>query len=158
MNLVSTAATSFPGVLGQGALAILAYTIVGVITFTIGFYVIDLATPGRLSHLIRTGRNPNAILITTAGIAGVGLIVAASIWGSGGVLTEGLLATLVFGTVGIAAQAIGMVAFDRIVGISVRRLVQEETTLHPAAILLAATHFLIGLIAAVAVLCPVRPA
>jgi hypothetical protein len=90
-------------------------------------------------------------LLASSSLAAVGLIVAASIWSSGGVLREGLLATLVFGLVGIVAQTLGMVVFDRIAGISVRELVQEPT-LQPAALLLSVTHFVIGLVTAVAVI------
>ncbi|GAB3902627.1 MULTISPECIES: DUF350 domain-containing protein [Microbispora] len=143
--------TSIADVLTHGALAILAYAILGVLLLVAGFYVIDLATPGRLSKVIRTDRNPNATVLAASSVAGVGLVVAASIWSSGGALREGLLATLVFGLVGIAVQTLGMVAFDKVAGISVRELVRE-TTLQPAAVLLGVTHFFIGLITAVAVI------
>ncbi|MEU6427649.1 DUF350 domain-containing protein [Microbispora sp. NPDC046973] len=143
--------TSIADVLAHGALAILAYAILGVLLLVAGFYVIDLATPGRLSKIIRTDRNPNATVLASSSVAGVGLVVAASIWSSGGALREGLLATLVFGLVGIAVQTLGMVAFDKVAGISVRELVREAT-LQPAAVLLGVTHFFIGLITAVAVI------
>ncbi|MCT9931162.1 DUF350 domain-containing protein [Planotetraspora sp. A-T 1434] len=143
--------TSLASVLGHGSLAILAYAILGVLLLVAGFYVIDLATPGRLSKVIRTDRNPNATLLTASSLAAVGLIVAASIWSSGGALRDGLLATLVFGLVGIAVQTLGMIVFDKIAGISVRELA-HEATLQPAAVLLAVTHFVIGLITAVAVI------
>ncbi|GLX03287.1 DUF350 domain-containing protein [Microbispora sp. NBRC 16548] len=143
--------TSIADVLTHGALAILAYAILGVLLLVAGFYVIDLATPGRLSKIIRTDRNPNATVLAASSVAGVGLVVAASIWSSGGALREGLLATLVFGLVGIAVQTLGMVAFDKVAGISVRELVREAT-LQPAAVLLGVTHFFIGLITAVAVI------
>jgi uncharacterized membrane protein YjfL (UPF0719 family) len=143
--------TSIVDVLTHGALAILAYAILGVLLLVAGFYVIDLATPGRLSKIIRADRNPNATVLAASSVAGVGLVVAASIWSSGGALREGLLATLVFGLVGIAVQTLGMVAFDKVAGISVRELVREAT-LQPAAVLLGVTHFFIGLITAVAVI------
>ncbi|RCG25451.1 DUF350 domain-containing protein [Sphaerisporangium album] len=137
--------------LGRGALAILAYAVLGVLLLIAGFYVIDMVTPGRLGKVIKEDRNPNAALLAASGLAALGLIVAASIWSSGGALQEGLLATLVFGLVGIAVQTLGMMFFDRVAGISVRELVHEPT-LQPGAILLAVTHFAIGLITAVAVI------
>ncbi|MBX6383381.1 MAG: DUF350 domain-containing protein [Microbispora sp.] len=143
--------TSIADVLAHGALAIVAYAVLGVLLLVTGFYVVDLATPGRLSKIIRTDRNPNATMLAVSSVAGVGLVVAASIWSSGGTLQDGLLATLVFGLVGIAVQTLGMVAFDKVAGISVRELVRE-TTLRPAAVLLGVTHFFIGLITAVAVI------
>lgn len=144
-------ALSLAEVLGNGALAIMAYAIVGVLLLAAGFYVVDLTTPGRLSKVIRTDRNPNATLITVSGVAGVGLIVAASIWSSGGAVREGLIATLVFGLVGIAAQALGMFVFDKVAGFSVRELIREPS-LQPAAVLLSVTRLMIGLISAVAVI------
>lgn len=137
--------------LGRGALAIVSYAALGVILLIIGFYVIDLVIPGKLSRLIKEERNPNATLLTGSGLAAVGLIVAASIWSSGGALHEGLLATFVFGLVGIAVQTVAMVAFDKVAGISVRDLVTEPE-LQPGARLLAVTHLAIGLITAVAVI------
>jgi uncharacterized membrane protein YjfL (UPF0719 family) len=137
--------------LARGAGAIAAYAAVGVILLIVGFYVIDLATPGKLSEVIRTQRNPNATLLATSALAAVGLIVAASIWSSGGRLGEGLAGTAVFGLVGIVVQTIAMLAFDKVVGISVRDLV-KESELQPGARLLAVTHLAIGLITAVAVI------
>jgi hypothetical protein len=77
--------------------------------------------------------------------------VAASIWASGGRLAEAVAGTAVFGLVGIVVQTVAMLRFDRIVGISVRDLVQESE-LQPGARLLAVTHLAIGLITAVAVI------
>ncbi|WP_067180256.1 DUF350 domain-containing protein [Microtetraspora niveoalba] len=148
--MVSNQSTPFAEVLGNGALAIGAYAVLGVLLLVAGFYAVDLATPGRLSRLIREERNPNAAALAASGLVAVGLIVAASIWSSGGALREGLIATLVFGLVGIAVQTIAMIVFDRVVGIPVRTLL-GEATLQPATILLSATHVVIGLITAVAV-------
>ncbi|MET7466628.1 DUF350 domain-containing protein [Nonomuraea sp. NPDC005501] len=137
--------------LARGAGAIAAYAAVGVVLLIVGFYVIDLATPGKLSAIIRTERNPNATLLATSAMIAVGLIVAASIWSSGGRLAEGLAGTAIFGLVGIVVQTVAMMIFDKVVGISVRDLVKEPE-IQPGARLLAATHVAIGLITAVAVI------
>ncbi|MER7503509.1 DUF350 domain-containing protein [Nonomuraea pusilla] len=137
--------------LARGAGLIGSYAAVGVILMIVGFYVIDFATPGKLSHIIRSQRNPNATLLATSAMVAVGLIVAASIWSSGGRLAEGLAGTAVFGLVGIVVQTVAMMVFDKIVGISVRALVAEPE-LQPGARLLAVTHVMIGLITAVAVI------
>ncbi|SDG33969.1 Uncharacterized membrane protein YjfL, UPF0719 family [Sinosporangium album] len=149
--MVALAASPLVDTLGRGALAIFAYAILGVVMLIIGFYVIDWATPGKLSLLIKSERNPNATLLTGSGLVAVGLIVAASIWSSSGALHEGLLATAVFGVVGIAVQTIAMLLFDLVAGISVRELV-TEAELQPGTKLLAVTHLAIGLITAVAVI------
>ena|SRR5918992_1823264 len=137
--------------LGRGALAILAYAALGLVLFVAGFYVLDVATPGKLSQIIRAERNPNATLLTAAGMAGVGLIVAASIFASGGNLADGLLATLVFGAIGIVAQTVAMLVFDRLIGIDIRGLIKAPQ-LEPAAMLLGTTRVMIGLVTAIAVI------
>ncbi|MFG1699052.1 DUF350 domain-containing protein [Nonomuraea sp. NPDC049309] len=137
--------------LARGSGTIAAYAAVGVILMIIGFYVIDLATPGKLSQVIRSERNPNATLLATSAMIAIGLIVAASIWASGGLLSEGLARTAVFGLVGIVVQTLAMLLFDKVVGVSVRELVKEPE-LQPGARLLATTHVAIGLITAVAVI------
>ncbi|MEV4563935.1 DUF350 domain-containing protein [Nonomuraea sp. NPDC049419] len=137
--------------LARGSGAIAAYAAVGVILLIIGFYVIDWATPGKLSEVIRSERNPNATLLATSALAAIGLIVAASIWSAGGRLGEGLAGTAVFGLVGIVVQTLAMLLFDKVAGISVRDLVKEQE-LQPGARLLAVTHVAIGLITAVAVI------
>ncbi|MFD0857040.1 DUF350 domain-containing protein [Actinomadura adrarensis] len=142
---------SLPQILLEGSGALLAYAAVGLVLFVIGFYMTDLATPGRLITVIRTHRNPNATLLACASTVGVGLIVAVSIFASGGDLVEGLTRTLVFGLVGIVAMTVATLVFDKLVGISIRELVDDaEDKLEPAAILLAVANLMIGFVTAVA--------
>jgi len=141
----------FGEALGRGAVAILAYAAVGVLLLVAGYYAIDLATPGRLTTIIRTDRNPNATLLAACGVFAVALIVVAAIWASGGRLIEGLLSTLVFGAVGILAQVVASFVFDKLGGFDIRGLVHEPK-LQPAAILLGSTHLGIGLVTAMAVI------
>ncbi len=141
----------FGEALGRGAGAILAYAALGVLLLVAGYYAIDVATPGRLTTVIRTERNPNATVLASAGVFAVALIVAASIWASGGRLIEGLISTLVFGGLGILAQVVASLVFDKLVGIDLKSLLHEPR-IEPAAILLGATHLGIGLVTAVAVI------
>jgi uncharacterized membrane protein YjfL (UPF0719 family) len=139
-------------ILLDGTGALLAYAAVGLVLFVVGFYMTDLATPGRLITVIRTHRNPNATLLACASTVGVGLIVAVSIFASGGDLLEGLTRTLVFGAVGIVAMTVATLIFDRLVGISIKDLADDaEDRLEPAAVLLAVANLMIGFVTAVAV-------
>ncbi len=136
---------------GRGAGSILAYAALGLVLLVIGFYAIDLATPGRLSTIIRDERNPNATVLAACGVFAVSLIVVAAIFSSGGRLLEGLISTLVFGLVGILAQVAAAFIFNLLVRIDVRRLVHEPT-IQPAAVLLGVTNVAIGLVTAMAVI------
>ena len=135
----------------RGAGAIASYAAVGVILLIVGFYVIDLATPGKLSAVIRTERNPNATLLAASALAAVGLIVAASIWSSGGALPRAWRARRCSAWSASWCRPWRCCCSTRWSGISVRDLVKEPE-LQPGARLLAVTHVAIGLITAVAVI------
>jgi uncharacterized membrane protein YjfL (UPF0719 family) len=141
----------FGTALGKGAGAIAAYTALGLVLLLIGFFAVDMTTPGRLTTIIRMNRNANATLLAVCGMAGVGLVVAASIFASGGKLLEGLIATLVWGLVGIIAQQIATLVVRYLLGIDVAGLMNKEK-LEPSAILLGAMQATVGLITAIAVI------
>ena len=92
-----------------------AYTGVGIALLTLGFFVLDLLTPGHLGRHIYEHRSVNAAVTLAAGFLGQGAIVFASIWISG---TSGfgtaLLYTVVFGVLGVALQAVASLALDLI--------------------------------------------
>lgn len=141
----------FGTALGKGAGAIAAYTALGLVLLIIGFFAVDMTTPGRLTSIIKTDRNVNATLLAVCGMAGVGLVVTASIFSSGGKLLEGLIATLVWGLVGIVAQLIATMIVRLLLGIDVAALMGKEK-FEPSAVLLGATQVTVGLITAISVI------
>ena len=48
-------------------LQVLAYSGVGLVVLVVGFYVLDLLTPGKLGHLVMEG-NPGAGLLAATGL------------------------------------------------------------------------------------------
>ncbi|MQY02793.1 DUF350 domain-containing protein [Actinomadura macrotermitis] len=153
MSTLATADTDGLGrILLEGTGALFAYAGVGLVLFVVGFYMIDLAVPGRLIKVIREHRNPNATLLACASLVGAGLIVAVSIFAAHGSLLEGLARVAVFGGFGIVAQTVATVIFDRLIGVSVGELADDEDDkLEPAAVLLAVANLMIGFVTAVAV-------
>ena len=145
------AAAPLPQVLGRGVLAIVTYAILGLLLLVLGYFVLDATTPGNLSTLIRTDRSPNAAMLAASGVAGVSLIVVAAIWTSGGQLVEGLTETLVWGLVGVLAQAGATFVFERVIRMDVKGLLAEQT-LSPGAIVVGVTRVAIGLITAFALI------
>ncbi len=148
---VLAAAPSFPGVLGRGVLAIVTYALLGLLLLLLGYFVVDWTTPGKLSAVIRSEHNPNAAMLAASGVAGVALIVVAAIFTSGGNLVEGLTQTLVFGVVGILAQAAASLVFEKVIGMDPRALMSEQS-LSPASVLVGVTRVGIGLITAFALI------
>src|SRR5262245_13684429 len=91
--------------LGRGVGAIALYAVVGLVLMLVGFYAIDLATPGPLRKMVDQSK-PNAIIIAAAGIVSIALIVVLAIIAASGKLLEGLISAAVFGLVGIVAEVV----------------------------------------------------
>jgi uncharacterized membrane protein YjfL (UPF0719 family) len=137
-------------VIGTGIGAILLYAVLGVLLMLLGFFAVDLTTPGPLNRQVREGR-PNAVIITAAGMVGIAFIVVVSIYVSSGALLDGLLTTLIFGVVGVVAQVLGARLLEWITGIDMRAVLAGETTV-PQVYLVAAVHIALGLVVAVAII------
>lgn len=79
LAIAETASTAdFTPSLLRGIGAILLYAVAGSLLMLLGFYAIDLTTPGKLSMLVRTGM-PNAVIVTAAGLLAMSLIVVVAI-------------------------------------------------------------------------------
>jgi len=123
-----------------------AYTGVGIALLVLGFYVLDLLTPGHLGRHIYEQRSLNAAITLAAGFLGQGAIVFASIWTNA---TSGfglaLLYTVVFGVLGVVLQAVAFLVLDLI---SPGKLGEHlvEATFHPASLVSAAVQVAVAAI------------
>lgn len=136
--------------LGRNVGAIACYAILGVLLILVGFYAIDITTPGKLTQLVRAGR-PNATVVAAAGMVSMAFIVVVAIYASGGQLAEGLISTAVYGLLGVIAQVIGIRVLELGTSITIGPLLAEEK-LDSSAFVVAAGHIALGLIVAVAIL------
>ncbi|MFI7666474.1 DUF350 domain-containing protein [Nocardia sp. NPDC049526] len=136
--------------LGTGVGAIVLYAIVGLALMLVGFYAIDLTTPGKLRALVAAGK-PNAIIVTAAGMVSMALIVVLATYASAGKLSEGLIAASVYGLVGIIAQVVSVRVIERALGIDIGAALESDiyTT---EVLVVAAAHFALGLVVAFAIL------
>jgi uncharacterized membrane protein YjfL (UPF0719 family) len=123
-----------------------AYTGVGIALLVLGFYALDLLTPGHLGRHIYENRSVNAAVTLAAGFLGQGAIVFASIWTNA---TSGfglaLLYTVVFGVLGVMLQAVAFVVLDLI---SPGKLGEHltEGPFHPACVVTAAVQLAVAAI------------
>lgn len=140
----------FLGVLGIGVGAILLYAVLGVLLMLLGFYAVDLTTPGKLNVMVREGR-PNSVVVTAAGMVSMALIVVTAIYTSSGFLTEGLIQTLVFGLVGIIAQVGAVRLLEWVMRIDIGSVLAAER-LQAQSFLIGAAHLAIGLVVAFAII------
>jgi hypothetical protein len=140
----------YMSVLGRGAGAILLYSVVGLVLMLIGFYAIDLTTPGPLRKMVDAGK-PNAIIVSAAGMVSMALIVVLAIYASSGKLLEGLVGSAIFGLVGIATQVVMMRIATFAIGIDMHALFEADEFSYEA-LLVASAQFALGIVVAVAIL------
>jgi hypothetical protein len=141
---------AFFAVVGSGIGAILLYAVVGVLLMLLGFWAVDITTPGKLNRLVRDGM-PNAVVVTASGMVSMAFIVVVAIYGATGSLLEGLLASLIFGLVGIVAQVGGVRLLEWVTGIDIGAVLAADH-LRPQAFVVSAAHLALGLVVAVAIL------
>jgi uncharacterized membrane protein YjfL (UPF0719 family) len=123
-----------------------AYTGVGIALLVLGFYALDLLTPGHLGRHIYEDRSVNAALTLAAGFIGQGAIVFASIWTNAtSGFGQALLYTVVFGVLGVLLQAVAFLALDLI---TPGRLGGHltEPVFHPASLVSAAVQLAVAAI------------
>ena len=137
-------------VLARGVGAIVLYAIVGLVLMLIGFYAIDLTTPGPLRKMVDAGK-PNAIVVAAAGMVSMALIVVLAIYASSGKLVEGLVGSAIFGLVGIIAQVVMMRFATLVIGIDMDALFQRDEFNYES-LMVAAAQFALGVVVAVAIL------
>ncbi|WP_103382011.1 DUF350 domain-containing protein [Pseudonocardia dioxanivorans] len=140
----------FFSTVGRGIGAILLYALIGLLLMLLGFWAIDLTTPGKLNRMVRDGL-PNAVIVTAAGMVSMALIVVTAIWSVSGALAEGLLASLIFGLVGIIAQVLAVRLLEWVTGIDIGSVLAAPDV-RPQAWVVAAAHIGLGLVVAVAIL------
>jgi hypothetical protein len=122
----------------------LVYTVVGVGLLALGFWVLDLLTPGHLPTQVWRDAAPGAAVVSAAGALSVGLIAFTSIWvNAASGFGTALLATVVFGVLGVALQALGLVALDRLLphrlgDVVIARERGDGRRLHPGVFVIAA--------------------
>jgi uncharacterized membrane protein YjfL (UPF0719 family) len=123
-----------------------AYSGVGIALLVLGFYVLDLLTPGHLGRHIYEHRSVNAAITLAAGFLGQGVIVFATIWTNA---TSGfgraLLYTVVFGVLGVVLQAAAFVVLDLITPGKLGEHLTEQV-FHPASLVSAAVALAVSVI------------
>ncbi|GAB3660401.1 DUF350 domain-containing protein [Glycomyces tarimensis] len=134
---------------GNAVAGSLAYSAVGIALMVLGYFIVDWLTPGKLGTLIWTDRNRNAALLLSSNTLGVGLIVVGAIWASEGNLVEGVVSTLVFGVIGLAAMAAAFVVLDALTPGKLGDIVASDD-LQPAVWVNSAMHLALGGVIAMA--------
>ena len=123
-----------------------AYTGVGLALLALGFFALDLLTPGHLGRHIYEHRSINASIVLSAGFLGQGAVIFAAIWtnATGGFGTA-LLYTVVFGVLGVVLQAVAFLLLDVLTPGKLGEHLMEPP-FHPASLVSAAAQLAVAAI------------
>ncbi|WP_033343459.1 DUF350 domain-containing protein [Catenuloplanes japonicus] len=128
----------------------LSYGVIGVALMSVGYLLVDIATPGKLHVLIWENRNSNAAVLLVSNLIGVGIIVVSAIVASHDDFIQGLISTLAYGLLGLVLMAVAFLLLDAVTpGRLGEILVQPEP--HPAVWVTATIHIAAGAIIAAAI-------
>lgn len=129
---------------------IASYAVIGAVLMYVGYFGIDLTTPGDLRGLVREGM-PNAVVVSAAGLVSMAFIVLTAIYISGGGFLAGILNTTIYGLVGIIAQILAVRGLEAVARLDVDACLHAERY-SPVSAVIAAMHLALGLVVAVAII------
>ena len=143
-------APDFWSTVGTNIGLIAAYAVIGAVLMYVGYFAIDLTTPGDLRGLVREGR-PNAVVVAGSGLVSMALIVVVAIYISFGSFVGGILNTLIYGLIGIVAQVLAVRGLEAVSRIDVGTCLHDEGYT-PVSAMIAAMHLALGLVVAAAII------
>lgn len=130
---------------------VLSYAVSGLLLMLIGYFVVDLLTPGKLHVILWEKKSKNAAILVASDLLGVAIIVIAAIRASSDDLLLGIISTLVFGIVGIILMALSFLLIDAFTPGKLGDIVRPDE-FHPEVWVNASAHVGIAGIMAAAIL------
>jgi len=135
----------------QGILSTLAYFVLSMAIFGIGFVIQDLLTPGKFRKQVFVDNLPNACVLAGSQAIAIGIVLATAISISPNDLVEGLITTAAYGVVGLVLQTIFLVLLEWLNPEKFRYVV-EDTKLRPSVLLSGVILIVVGVINAACLL------
>jgi uncharacterized membrane protein YjfL (UPF0719 family) len=131
--------------LGELVLLTLAYAGVGLVILVVGFFAVDVLTPGHLGRQVMEDRNVNAGVLLAAALFSLGLIQWFAVFFSGGGWNS-LIDVVVFGTLGVGLQAVGFLVLDALTPGKLGAICMATERFHPAAAVAASVQVAVALV------------
>lgn len=128
----------------------LAYGVVGLGLLVLGYFVLDLLTPGHLAQLIYRDRNRNAAIVLSSCLASVATVTTTAIVTSENRFVDGIVGTTVYGAIGIFLLAVSFAVVDRLTPGSLG-VICTDPERHPAVYVTATAQLAVGAIVAAAI-------
>ena len=117
----------------KGAVATILYFLVGMAVLVVGFYMVDVLTPGKLRQLVFVDRRPNAVVIACAMYIALTTVIISAITNSYSQLGQGLVGVAVYGFMGVVLLGIALLTLHLVIPGDFHEHV-DEPELHPAVV------------------------
>ena len=134
----------------KGVVASILYFLVGMAVLVVGFYMVDVLTPGKLRQLVFVDRRPNAVVIACAMYIALTTVIVSAIANSYSQLGQGLLGVAVYGLMGVVLLGIALLTLHLVIPGTFHEHVGEPE-LHPASFAVALMLLAVGGVTAAAV-------
>ncbi len=133
----------------RGAVATILYFLVGMGVLIVGFYMVDLLTPGKLRQLVFIDRRPNAVVVAGAMYIALTIVIITAITTSYSQLGQGLVGVAVYGLMGVALLGLALLTMHLLIPGNFHEHV-DEPTLHPGSFAVALILLAVGGVTAAA--------
>ena len=134
----------------RGVVASVLYFLVGMAVLVVGFYMVDVLTPGKLRRMVFVDRRPNAVVIASAIYIALTVVIITAIASSYSQLGQGLLGVAVYGLMGVILLGIALLTLHLVIPGDFHEHV-DEPELHPASFAVAFMLLAVGGVTAAAV-------
>jgi len=134
----------------RGAVATILYFLVGMAVLVVGFYMVDLLTPGKLRQLVFIDRRPNAVVVAGAMYIALTTGIVSAIVNSYSQLGQGLLGVAVYGLMGVILLGIALLTMHLLIPGDFHEHV-DDPALHPGSFAVALILLAVGGVTAAAV-------
>jgi uncharacterized membrane protein YjfL (UPF0719 family) len=133
----------------RGAVATILYFVVGMAVLIVGFYMVDLLTPGKLRQLVFVDRRPNAVVVAGAMYIALTTVIITAITTSYSQLGQGLVGVAVYGLMGVILLGLALLTMHLLIPGNFHEHV-DEPTLHPGSFAVALILLAVGGVTAAA--------
>src|SRR6201996_4139498 len=134
----------------KGVIATILYFLVGMAVLVVGFFMVDVLTPGKLREMVFVDRRPNAVVLACAMYIALATVIISAITNSYSQLGQGLIGVAVYGFMGVILQGIALLTLHLVIPGNFHEHV-DEPELHPASFAVALMLLAVGGVTAAAV-------
>jgi uncharacterized membrane protein YjfL (UPF0719 family) len=134
----------------KGAVATILYFAVGMAVLLVGFFMVDVLTPGKLRQLVFIDRRPNAVVVSGAMYIALTTVIVSAIVNSYSQLGQGLFGVAVYGLMGVVLLGIALLAIHLLIPGNFHEHV-DDPALHPGSFAVALILLAVGAVTAAAV-------